>query len=137
MRTVEEAKALLAEKNATCVVFGKEEHIYFDRGVRPLLSALSDGYLKDALVCDKVIGKSAAMILVAGGIAKLHTRLVSTHARKYLDAHGIDYSFDAECPYIINRAGDGMCPMEATVLDIDDAESGVAALREKLKSMQK
>ena len=136
MDSLAEAKRLLEEKNATCVILSQGEHVFFDRGVRPLLSALEDGILKDALVCDKVIGKSAAMLLTLGGIAKLHAKVISTHARRYLDAHGVAYTFDTECPYIVNRAGDGMCPMEAAVLSTENDADGVAALREKLKQMR-
>jgi hypothetical protein len=32
---------------------------------------------------------------------------------------------------IINRAGDGMCPMEETVLNMNDAKEGIEALRRK------
>ena len=32
---------------------------------------------------------------------------------------------------IVNRKGDGMCPMEETVKDIDNAEKALSALKQK------
>ena len=132
---LEKAKALLNERRAACVVVSDAPYIYFGRGVRPLLTALEEGRLAGACVADRVIGKGAAMLLVCGGAAAVHASLISTHAKTYLDRHGIEYSFDQACPYIINRAGDGMCPMESTVLEIEDPYAGVAAMQQKLKEL--
>ena len=122
---LEKAKALLNERRAACAVVSDAPYIYFGRGVRPLLTALEEGRL----------GKGAAMLLVCGGAAAVHASLISAHAKTYLDRHRIEYSFDQVCPYIINRAGDGMCPMESTVLEIEDPYAGVAAMQQKLKEL--
>lgn len=132
---LEKAKALLNERRAACAVVSGAPYIYFGRGVQPLLTALEEGRLAGACVADRVIGKGAAMLLVCGGAAAVHASLISAHAKTYLDRHQIEYSSDQTCPYIINRTGNGMCPMESTVLEIEDPYVGVAAMRQKLKEL--
>lgn len=132
---LEKANALLHERSAACVVVSDAPYIYFGHGVRPLLTALEEGRLAGACVADRVIGKGAAMLLVCGGAAAVHASLISAHAKAYFDRRQIEYSFDRMCPYIINRAGDGMCPVESTVLEIEDPYAGVAAMRQKLKEL--
>ena len=50
---------------------------------------------------------------------------------------GIAYKYDKITGYIINRAGDGICPMEKCVADIDDAEKAYAAIKAKADEMKK
>ena len=40
---------------------------------------------------------------------------------------------EADVPYVINRKGDGMCPMEQSVLEIENVEEGYRILCEKAK----
>lgn len=132
---LEKVKALLKTQSATCVVYSDEPHLYFDKGVQPLFKALEEKRLKNAYVADRVIGKGAAMLLIYGEAAAVHAELISIHAKEYFDRHGIEYSFDKLCPYIQNRAGSGMCPMESAVLNIEDSGAGIAAMRQKQKEL--
>ena len=43
---------------------------------------------------------------------------ISKPALEYLASAGVSADYDTLVEYIINRAGDGMCPMEATVVNI-------------------
>ncbi|MBR3992234.1 MAG: DUF1893 domain-containing protein, partial [Anaerotignum sp.] len=44
-------------------------------------------------------------------------------------------TYRTEVEYIINRTKTGMCPMEQTVLDVEDAEEAYEALRNKLAEL--
>lgn len=66
-----------------------------------------------ALVADKVVGKGAAALMILGGVKALHADVVSTQALLLLRDSGIEVTFGHEVPHIINRKGDGMCPVEA------------------------
>ena len=98
-------------------------------GLKPLLSLYEKGALTGAFVVDKIIGKAAAMILVLGGAAKAYGDTVSVSSMEYLTAHGIPVAAGQMIDRIINRAGTGLCPMEQTVLAIDDPAEGLSALR--------
>lgn len=85
------------------------------RGVADLwrmLSAPSEP-LRGAVVADKVVGKGAAAIMAAAGVAALHADVISRPALQLLAAEGIPAAYTHAVPGIINRAGTGPCPVEA------------------------
>ena len=61
---------------------------------------------------------------------------MSHPAAEVLRAHNIEVSADTFVPGIINRAGTGPCPFEAAVMDIQDPEEALAAIRSKRRQMQ-
>lgn len=105
-------------------------------GLRPLLSLYEQSMLADAFVVDKIIGKAAAMILVLGRAKKAYGETVSASAAAYLHAHGIPVAAGRVIERIINRAGTGLCPMEQTVLDIDDPAEGLIALKGTIERLR-
>jgi len=94
----------------------------FDRGVKPLLYLLENekGFLKGASVADKVIGKAAALLMVSGEIKEVHTGIISEPAMKVFEKHNIPFFFDTKVERIVNRKGDGLCPMETLCLDVEE-----------------
>lgn len=104
------------------------------KGIAPMMELLEqeEGMLAGAVVADRVIGRAAAFLLEKGRAAAVYAGVISTHARNVLEKSGIPFSFGKEVPYIINRAGTGMCPMEACVLELADAEAAYEALKRKL-----
>ena len=93
-----------------------------DRGVKPLLYLLENekGFLDGASVADKVIGKAAALLMVLGGIKEVHTGVISEPAAEVFEKHNITFFFDMKVERIINRKGDGLCPMETLCIDVEE-----------------
>lgn len=108
------------------------------RGIAPIMEILSENkeLLSGAYVADKVIGKAAAMLLIEGGISYLHAEVISEHATECLQKYNIEFEYQNLVPYIVNRTGDGMCPMEETVLNVTDTKIAYNLLQEKIKKMQ-
>lgn len=106
------------------------------RGIRPILDLYDAGLLNGAVVCDRIVGKAAAMIFVLGGVEAVYGLVVSAAARTYLLERGIPVWQESGVAQIINRTGTGMCPMEETVLALEDPEVGRQALLEKLAQLQ-
>lgn len=69
------------------------------------------------------------------GVKCIYGEVMSEHARNVLDAAGVEDSYGKLVPYIVNRRGDGMCPMEETVPDTNDAEIAYLLLKDKLGKM--
>ena len=117
------AKNILKSTNSTIVVVGGE-NIYTskERGVKPLLHLLTEkkGFLKGASVADKVIGKAAALLMVLGEIKEVHTLIISEPAIKVFEKHNIPCFYDKKVDRIVNRTGDGLCPMETLCLDVEN-----------------
>ena len=107
-------------------------------GIRPMLEWISEGReLKGFAVADKIVGKAAAMLFVKAKLASVYAEVLSVPGKKYLEAHGIPVTYGTLTDRIINRKGDGLCPMEQTVLNIDDAEEGYLALKAKSEELRR
>ena len=124
MKNMNQAKAFLFENDATCVVV-KNGNTYYsnEKGIKPLMEWLKQDkdFLQNAFVADKVIGKAAAMIMIYGGVKAIYGSLVSEHTVSFLENSGVEFYFDKNVPYILNRTQTDMCPMEKRCIDLDSA----------------
>ena len=135
MDLLEQAKKSLTESSATFVMIrGGTTFSSEMRGVAPILDLLREDpdALEDGVVADKVIGKAAALLLMYGRIKALYTKVISSHALNVLKDSGIEVVYDKLVPYVINRDGTDMCPMEKLVLEIGSPEEAFEALDKKI-----
>lgn len=136
--TLQAGLNLLIQNKYACVAYC-HHGLYTSQamGIRPLIQPLNNDplFFKDAIVIDKVIGKSAALLLMYGQAKAIHAQIISEHALKSLQSSNITLTYDLLVPYIQNNDRTGMCPMEATVLDIDDPTEGLFALRAKIQEL--
>lgn len=133
------ARELLESGNYTCVVC-RDVLVYAtkERGVAPLLHWLDSGInMAGFSAADRVVGRGAAFLYCLLGVKEVHARVMSHPATQVLDACGIGFSADTFTEGIINRAGTGPCPFEAAVMDIQDAETALNAIRAKRRQMLK
>lgn len=136
MSTLESAAALLRESVHTCILCKPDLLLTSEkRGIVPLLEHLEAGRLRDAFVADKIIGKAAAMLLILGGAKGVYGEVMSEKAKELLLAAGIETAFGSLTPHIINRKGDGLCPMEQAVLDLSDPKEVPAAIKAALQRL--
>lgn len=128
---VAEMKGLLTRGEAASVaavdgvIVAREQ----GRGVQPLLKLLDAGKLRRALVVDKVIGRAAAAICLAGRVRKVHALVMGEDAAALLHAHGVLATADRTVPRILNRDQSASCPLEARVEKLEDPAQMVEALR--------
>ena len=103
-----------------------------DYGVRELLATAArfGPGTRGASLADKVVGKAVALIVVHAGICAVDTRVASEPAVKLLKTHGVPLRAASVVPQILNRRGDGPCPMERVTTLFDEVEPGLQALRE-------
>ena len=138
MNDLEKAKQLLTDGGFTCVLC-MGEHILTShrRGVAPLLELLNNGTdVTNYSAADKVVGKATAMLYRLLGVKQVYGAVISEAAIHVLQAGNIGISFEKQVPYIINRAGDGRCPMETATAAIDEPTEALAAIKAKLKELQ-
>lgn len=106
------------------------------RGISPMMRFLGENRdLRGYAVADVIVGKAAAMLFVKAGIAAVYGEVMSKAAKAYLETHLIPCEAKTLTEFIINRKGDGFCPMEQTVAAIDDPDEAYSALKEKIKQM--
>lgn len=124
-------KELLHRSGCSCVIAnGDDVRTFWQRGVADLYGLLlrDPGFLKGARVADKVVGKGAAALLVAGGVAELYADTLSRPAADLLEAHGVRTGCARMVDGIRNRAGTGWCPVETLCLPLTDIAAMVEAI---------
>jgi len=139
MSDIKKASEMLKKGSYTCVLC-KDETVYTSekRGVVPVFEKLEQ---KISLVgfsaADKVIGKAAAMLFHLAGVSVLYGEVMSVPAKEYLEKTDIKFSYETLTDRIINRQGDGLCPMETAVNEISNPEEGYEAIKKKLNELRK
>jgi hypothetical protein len=103
--------------------------------VRPLIEALDEvgAESRGAVVADKVLGRAAALVIIAFGVPVVYGAVMSDHGREALESAGIAHSYGRLVGFIANRTGDGMCPIEQMSLGFDEPAAFVVAMRQKFQ----
>lgn len=128
----------LEEENLTCIL-QKGESVFTSRlkGIRPLLDLIAQGKdVRGGYAADRIVGKAAALLYVMMGVKGVFAEVLSESALAVLNKHGVHAEYSVLTPNIINRAGDGLCPMEQTVLAINEPSAAYAALSEKAEQLR-
>ena len=131
------ARMLLSKTDCTCVLCG-DDVILTDkrRGVRPLLDLLNgNADVTGFSVADKVVGKAAAYLYCLLGIKELYASVISQPALAVLERYHIFVEYRQLVPAIRNRSGEGPCPMESAVWEIDNPQQALSAILTKLAQM--
>lgn len=118
-------KTILIEGGHSLVVeSGGEVRTFDGRGVADIfeLYSIDRDFLHGARLADKVVGAGAAAIMAASGIKELHAVVISTKAKELLERSGVKVTCDKEVPNIINRSGDGVCPLEWRTRELSEVD---------------
>ena len=106
----------LHSEGCSCVITdGEVFQSYHQRGVKDLYEILSTQpeVLCNAFIADKVVGKGAAALMILGGVTDMHADVLSRPAAELLDKESTPYTYGKLVDNIINRRGDGICPVES------------------------
>jgi hypothetical protein len=135
---LKKAMELLKEGGYTCVLCrGAKSCTSTERGVKPLFGWLRSGAdLKGYCAADKVVGKAAAFLYVLLGVEQVYAEVMSQKAIDVLDRFGIEAFCDEAPETIRNRDNTGMCPMEKTVLEIEQPMEALQAVERKLAELR-
>ena len=122
---------LIADKNG-------EYYTSYSRGIAPILDPMKDdqSFFNGAIVVDKVIGKATAMLLILSGVEFIYAYVSSQKAMEILEQYHVPFEYRKLVDYIENRDQTGMCPMEATVYDINDLNEAFEALILKQQALK-
>ena len=133
-KKVLKAKDILTENGYTCVLLsGDEEYHSTERGVKPLIDFLgSDKDLGGFIAADKTVGLGAAHLYVLLGTSAVWAAVMSDAAYELLKRYNIDVYCDNKVPYIINRQGNGICPIEKATSGIEDPEEALKVIKKTL-----
>lgn len=129
---------LYAEACSCVIRNGETVRSFHQRGVSDLWRLLHEEpeLLRGAFVADKVVGKGAAALMAVGGVRGLFARTVSRPALDLLAGAGIPVEYKTVAEHIINRAGDGICPVERLCADARTPEECLPRIGEFIRRMK-
>lgn len=132
---INDLKDILLKENHTLVIYKNNASVITsnDRGVNSLIKLIEEdeSQLSGSLIADKVIGKAAALLMIYAGVKEIYAPIISKPALQTLLKHNVKIYYDKEVERIINRKGDGLCPMETLCLDIEKPEEAYLLLSTK------
>lgn len=132
---LERAKKELEDGGYTCVLCkGTQIRTSKLRGVAPLMELL-DQDMSGFSAADKVVGKATALLYCLLGVTTVYAAVISEPALAVLESHSIHISYKKLVPHIVNRQGNGSCPMELATANIHDPKAAPAAIRAALKRL--
>lgn len=129
---------LLRTNGLTCALCRDgEAHTDRRRGVAPLLNWLDNGMrFSGFCAADKVVGAGAAYLYVLLGVTEVYALVVSEQAKEILTRYGIVLYCEQTVPYIVNRTGNGVCPIEQAVTGAADPQEALERIRQRLATLQ-
>ena len=128
------AKNTLIKNSYTCVLYSNGiEHHSTLRGVKPLIDFLESGKdFNGFCAADKTVGAGAAHLYVLLGVQEIWANIISEDARKILQQNNIFVFSEKVVPFIINRTGDGACPIETAVKGITCSKQALETIKQTL-----
>ncbi len=141
MNDSERAKVLLYASDAhyTCVLC-RGERVYKSekKGIAPMMELLDSGAeLSGFCAADRIVGRATAMLFVLARVREVYAEVITDGAVQILEENGIACTWQTRTKMIINRRGDGPCPMEKTVDGITDPVLARVELRKTMERLTK
>lgn len=137
MSDIERAKAAL-RGHSVAVCRAGEVMTRDGRGIAPLLAIVSEeSDLRGASVADLIVGKAAALLMARAGVSEVYAEVMSEAGERTLSEHDIPHSCGLLVPYIIDRTGKDVCPMERAVADVSDPAEAYAAISARLAQLKR
>ena len=131
-------RQILHTSACSCVISNGDTITEFhQRGIKDLYDILHNNQplLNGASIADKVIGKGAAALMIAGGVKEVHADVISEVAMELFDRYDISVSYDKKVAHIINRRGDGICPVEKRCTECNTIEECLKEIDDFVESM--
>ncbi len=110
---------------------------YTQHGVRDLYDLVTTRpeVLRGAHVADKIIGKGAAALMVAGGVRSATTHTVTTPALKMLRKAGVKVRYGREIPYVENKKKTGQCPLDERLQAVDNPAKAMPVIEQFIRDL--
>ncbi len=139
MSNIEKAIKMLSEGGYTCVICSDgDTQTSTMRGVAPLLKWLDEGRnLSEYSAADKVVGKGAAYLYILLEIKELYAHIISRPAYDTLKKYNIPVTYTTMTEAVRNRDNTGFCPIETAVMDIENPQDALTAIKRKIEDMKK
>lgn len=128
-------------KQYTCVIYDKEKIVFTStkKGVAPMIDFYNqdDFVKKNYKVIDRIMGKGAVLLAILIGAIEIETPFISKPALKLAKKYDLKVTYTVLVDKINNRTDTGQCPIESSVLNIDNIEVGYETILNTLIELKK
>jgi len=133
---MEVARGVLSKTGCSVVVV-KDGKVLTEKqgeGIRPILDAILElgNKMQGTVVGDRILGKASALLCVYSKVDGVYSPQATKTAIAVLIRAGVPGQTDEIIPFVKNRDGDGVCPFEKMLADIDSSEEAYNILKEKV-----
>lgn len=110
---------------------------FHERGVKDLHRLLTQEpeILRGASLADKVVGKGAAALMIAGGVKWVYADVISKAAMVLFEQSRVEVQYKQIVPNIINRTGTDICPVEKLCRDCKTVSECLPLIDKFIKDM--
>ncbi len=124
-KALDEGYSVALVKNGTILATGNGQ------GVVPLLQAINEAgdSARGCTVVDRVAGRAVALISLHFGVVRVHAGVLSQLGQIVLDQAGVPVTYDRLVPFILNRTGEDLCPIEKMVMDLTSPSLALQKIR--------
>lgn len=135
----ERAVSLLHRDGYTCVLCDRDRVLTSrEHGLAPLIRLLdTNESLQDMAAADHLIGRAAALLLLAAGVKAVYGEVMREDAHRLLSDAGLCVKYGTLVPEILNRTGTAPCPMEQAAAAVTDPAEALPVLRKAMQELQK
>ena len=130
------ARDIISKKNCSIVVV-KDGKILTEKqgnGIKPMLDAIVQlgENMQGTVIGDRILGKASALLCVRSKVDGVYSPQATKTAIAVLIRAGIPGQTEEIIPFVKNRDGDDICPLEKMLADIDSPEEAYNILKEKV-----
>jgi len=137
MTDLNRAKSILAQGHTCVLCRGESLHVSDLTGIRPMVEFLSQGIdLAGFSAADKIVGKAAAHLFVLAKVKAVYGETMTREAKAFLEEKGIYAEAKTLTDHIVNRRGDGPCPMEQAVKGCGDSAEALEKIKETIRKLR-
>lgn len=101
---------------------GKEIFSSKEGMLKPLLESIKQTDMRGVVVYDKVVGRAAALLFAYAEVKKVYGVIMSEAAIDILKKYNISHTACKVVKNILNREGNGTCPMEILSFSVKTPE---------------
>jgi hypothetical protein len=130
------AREILSSEDYSIVVIsdGKVLNHKKGDGVKPFMRIIDEigNDLEGKIIGDRILGKASAFLCRYSNVRGVYSPQATKTAIAILIIGGIPCQTDEIIPFIKNRNGDGLCPFEKMLQNIESPEEAYKILNEKV-----
>ncbi len=129
---MEDLIKILHDGKHSLVVANGSVKTYDGRGITDIFNLLNNDpeFLDGSEIADKIVGKGAAALMVLGNVSAVYADVISEPALDLFRRYAVKVYYGQVVQNIINRRGDGICPVEKICMPCDKAIECLPLIRD-------